>query len=163
MKATRVFQLTALALVVVAALQVGWWLFDQRSSAIEKVRTARALYSQQIDAAQALLASGVPPERVQAMLPGIVVNGGRATLAPAVDQMLLTEAHRRINQYAWEGSFFLLALGVCIGVIARALRAAQISLWKEKRWRGPHYWAAFTHKGRREPLPASYTSPADSE
>src|SRR5206468_1161648 len=60
---------------------------------------------------------------VQAMLPGIVINGGRATLAPAVDQMLLTEAHRRINQYAWEGSFFLLALGVCIGVIARALRA----------------------------------------
>src|SRR5437879_5929095 len=123
MKATRVFQLTALALVVIAAVQVGWWLFDQRSSAIEKARTARALYSQQIEAADALLASGVPPERVQAMLPGIVINGGRATLAPAVDQMLLTEAHRRINQYAWEGSFFLLALGVCIGVIARALRA----------------------------------------
>ena len=31
MKATRVFQVTALALVVVAAVQVGWWLFDQRS------------------------------------------------------------------------------------------------------------------------------------
>ena len=123
MKATRVFQLTALALVVIAAVQVGWWLFDQRSSAIEKARTARALYSQQIEAADALLASGVAPQRVQAMLPGIVINGGHATLAPAVDQMLLTEAHRRINQYVWEGSFFLLALGVCIGVIARALRA----------------------------------------
>src|SRR2546429_8933386 len=123
MKATRVFQLTALALVVIAAVQVGWWLFDQRSSAIEKARTARTLYSQQIEAAQALLASGVAPQRVQAMLPGIVINGGHATLAPAVDQMLLTEAHRRINQYVWEGSFFLLALGVCIGVIARALRA----------------------------------------
>jgi signal transduction histidine kinase len=37
--------------------------------------------------------------------------------------MLSTEEHRHINQYAWEGAFFLLALFVCIGVIAAALRA----------------------------------------
>lgn len=123
MKATRVFQLTALALVVVAVVQVGWWLFDQRSYAIEKVESARALYSQQIGAAQALLDSGVSADRVRAMLPGIIITGKTAALAPEVDQMLLTEKHRRINQYAWEGAFFLLALGVCIGVIARALRA----------------------------------------
>jgi signal transduction histidine kinase len=123
MKATRVFQLTALALVVVAAVQVGWWLFDQRSKAMEKVRDARSLYSQQIDAAQALLDSGTSAERVQTILPGVTVNGKRASLSPAVDNMLLSEERRRINQYAWEGAFFLLALGVCIGVIARALRA----------------------------------------
>jgi signal transduction histidine kinase len=123
MKATRVFQLTALALVVVAAVQVGWWLFDQRAYAIEKVRDARALYSQQIEAAQALLDSGAAPDRVRALLPGIAVNEKRASLSTEADQMLLTEEHRRINQYAWEGSFFLLALGVCIAVISRALRA----------------------------------------
>jgi signal transduction histidine kinase len=123
MKATRVCQLTALALVVVAAVQVGWWLFDQRSYAMEKVRAARGLYSQQIDAAQALLDSGTPAERVHQMLPGIAINGGRAVLSPDAQQTLLSEEHRRINQYAWEGSFFLLALAVCIGVIARALRA----------------------------------------
>jgi signal transduction histidine kinase len=123
MKATRVFQLTALVLVVVATVQVGWWLFDQRSYAMEKVRAARSLYSQQIDAAQTLLDSGTSAERVQQILPGIAVNGSRAALSPNVDQMLLSEEHRRINQYAWEGGFFLLALGVCIGVIARALRA----------------------------------------
>ena len=75
MKATRVFQVTALALVVVAAVQVGWWLFDQRSQAIEKVRDSRALYSQQILAAQALLDSGATPEKVRSMLPGIAING----------------------------------------------------------------------------------------
>src|ERR1700751_5373468 len=37
--------------------------------------------------------------------------------------MLMSEEHRRIKQYAWEGSFFLLALAVCNGVIFRALRA----------------------------------------
>src|SRR5205807_8040388 len=104
MKATRVFQLTALALVVIAAVQVGWWLFDQRSSAIEKARTARALYSQQIEAADALLASGVAPQRVQAMLPGIVITGAHATLAPALDQTPPTPAHPRITQSASAGS-----------------------------------------------------------
>jgi signal transduction histidine kinase len=123
MKATRVFQVTALALVVVAAVQVGWWLFDLRSSAIEKVRDSRALYAQQIDAAQALLDSGAPPDQVKTMLPGVAINGKRASLSPAVDQMLTSEEHRRINQYAWEGGFFLLALALCNGVIFRALRA----------------------------------------
>jgi len=123
MKATRVFQVTALALVVVAAVQVGWWLFDQRAYAIEKVRDSRALYTQQIVAAQALLDSGASPEQVQSLLPGVVINGKRAALSPVVDQMLTTEEHRRINQYAWEGGFFLLALAVCNGVIFRALRA----------------------------------------
>jgi signal transduction histidine kinase len=123
MKATRVFQLTALALVVVAAVQVGWWLFDQRSYAMEKVRAERTLYTGQVDAAQTMLDSGIAAERVRRILPEIAVNGSRASLSPAVEEMLLSEAHRRINQYAWEGGFFLLALGVCIGVIARALRA----------------------------------------
>src|ERR1700760_862285 len=117
MKATRVFQVTALALVVVAAVQVGWWLFDLRSSAIEKVRDSRALYSQQILAAQALLDSGTPAEKVHSMLPGIAINGTRASLSPEVDEALTTEEHRRINQYAWEGGFFLLALALCNGVI----------------------------------------------
>ncbi|MBV9914332.1 MAG: hypothetical protein JOZ93_17270, partial [Sinobacteraceae bacterium] len=48
MKATRVFQLTALALVVVAVVQVAYWLFDQRSYAIDRVQDMRQLYAQQI-------------------------------------------------------------------------------------------------------------------
>jgi signal transduction histidine kinase len=123
MKATRVFQVTALALVVVAAVQAGYWLVDQRSYAIEKMRDARTLYTQQIVAAQALLDSGAQPDQLRAMMPGIAINGQRASLSPEVDQMLMSEEHRRINQYAWEGGFFLLALALCNGVIFRALRA----------------------------------------
>jgi signal transduction histidine kinase len=123
MKATRVFQLTALALVVVSAVQVGWWLFDQRAYTVEKVSAARAAYAGQTAAAQALLDAGTPAARVRQLLPQIVVSGAQASLAPAVEQALRTEEQRRNNQYAWEGGFFLLALGVCIAVIARALRA----------------------------------------
>jgi len=123
MKAARVFQLTALALVVVSAVQVGWWVYDQHTYTVEKVRAARAAYAEQTAAAQALLDSGTAPERVQQLLPGIVVSGGRATLAPQLAAALTTEEQRRYRQYAWEGSFFLLALAACIAVIGRALRA----------------------------------------
>ena len=47
MKAARVFQLTTLALLVVSAVQVGYWVFDQRSYTIEKVHAARAAYAEQ--------------------------------------------------------------------------------------------------------------------
>ncbi len=124
MKAPRLFQLTALALLVVSAVQVGWWLFDQHAYTVEKVQAAREAYAQQIAAAQALLDAGTKPERVQQLLPGIVIVAGRqAVLGPELEQRLTTEAQHRYNQYAWEGSFFLLALAACIAAIARALRA----------------------------------------
>ena len=123
MKAPRVFQLTALVMVVVSAVQVGWWLLDQHSYTVEKVRAARAGYLEQQAAAQALLDAGSGAERVQQLLPEITVSEGRAALAPEVEQRLLAEARHRYRQYAWEGAFFLFALGLCIAVIARALRA----------------------------------------
>jgi signal transduction histidine kinase len=122
MKATRVFQLTVLALLVVSVVQVGWWLLDQRAYTVERVRLAREAYAQQTAAAQALLDSGASGDHVRQLLPGIVVSGGRAALAPELEQALTTEERHRYNQYAWEGSFFLLALAACIAVIARALR-----------------------------------------
>lgn len=123
MKSARVFQLTALAMVAVSAVMVAYWMYALRSAAIERNQAARVLYSEQVAAAQALLASGVSAERVHTTLPGIVVNGEDASLAPEVDRKLAAEERRRINQFAWEGAFFLLALGICITVIARALRA----------------------------------------
>jgi signal transduction histidine kinase len=123
MKATRVFQLTTLALLVVSAVQVGWWVLNERSYTIDKVHAARTAYAEQAAAAQALLDAGVSAERVEQLLPQIVIAGGHASVAPKVEEMLRTEERRRYNQYAWEGAFFLLALAACIAVIGRALRA----------------------------------------
>ena len=30
---------------------------------------------------------------------------------------------------------------------ADALRAAQLQMWNQRRWRSPYYWAAFTLQG----------------
>jgi signal transduction histidine kinase len=123
MKAPRVFQLTALALVLVSAVQVGWWLFDQHRLAVAKYREMHQAYAQQVVAAQALLAAGTPAARVRALLPEIAVSDRHARLSAELDRRLLSEERRRIAQYSWEGSFFIIALAACIAVIARALRA----------------------------------------
>ncbi|MHB8814007.1 MAG: sensor histidine kinase [Steroidobacteraceae bacterium] len=123
MKAPRVFQLTALALVLVSTVEVGWWLLDQHRFAVDKVREMHEVYAQQVVASQALLDAGTPAARVHALLPDIVVTHRQAALSPDVDKQLLAEEHRHIAQYLWEGSFFIIALAVCIAVIARALRA----------------------------------------
>src|ERR1700736_1900664 len=109
MRATRVFQLTALALVAVAAVQVGGWVLDQHAYSLEKVRAARTAYAEQTRAAQALLDAGTPAQRVQQLLPGIVVSGGRAARSNEREQALTQEERRRDHQYAWEGGVFLLA------------------------------------------------------
>ena len=123
MKAPRVFQLTALALVLVSTVEVGWWLLDQHRFAVDKVREMHQVYAQQVIAAQALLAAGTPADRVHALLPDVIVTNQHAALSPDVDRQLVAEEHRHIAQYAWEGSFFIIALAACIAVIARALRA----------------------------------------
>ena len=59
MKAPRVFQLTALALVVVSAVQVGWWLLDQHSHTRRQgAGDARTPMPRSRSAAQALLEAG---------------------------------------------------------------------------------------------------------
>ena len=64
MKAPRVFQLTALALVLVSTVEVGWWLLDQHRFAVDKVREMHQVYAQQVVAAQALLDAGRPAAQV---------------------------------------------------------------------------------------------------
>jgi len=123
MKAARTFQLTALLLVVVSVFQVGYWVFAQRAYTLDKVHERLQLYDQQLAAAGDLLAAGVPATRVQQLLPDVSLAAGRPVLSPSVMRALEQEQQRRINQYLWEGGFFLLALCACIAVIWMALRA----------------------------------------
>lgn len=124
MKATRVFQITTLLFVLVAVVQVGWWLLDQHNYTVEKVRAERTLYAQQAAAAREMLRAGIPAARVRSLLPDITVSSeGRVAVEARVSEALASERDRRINQYAWESAFFLLALAACIAVIWRAWRA----------------------------------------
>ena len=122
-KVPRVLQITVMVLVLVCTVQVGWWIYDQHRYAVEKVAELQRAYQQQAAAARALLIAGVPVARVQRLLPGVELTPDGARPSPTAEHRLLSEEHLRIEQYAWEGAFFLLALGACIVVIALALRA----------------------------------------
>jgi len=123
MKATRLFQLTALLLVLISVLTVCWWLFDQQHYIAQRMQESRQLHGEQLAAANALLASGVPAERIEQLMPDLTIREGKTSISPSVDARLAAERSRRINQYLWEGGFFLLALCACIAVIWRALHA----------------------------------------
>jgi two-component system, OmpR family, sensor histidine kinase VicK len=122
MKRTRLFQITVLLLVLVAAVQDGYWLFDQHLRGAEKTVSLMRLYVQQTDAAQAMLAAGMPAARIQALFPDLYVSADHVALAPEHLAGLIDEQRRRLTQYLWEGGFFLFALFACIGVIFAALR-----------------------------------------
>ena len=122
MKRTRVFQITVLLLVVVAAVQVGYWLFDQHLQGAEKTVSLMRLYDQQTAAAQRMLSSGVPVARIQDLFPDLAVSADHVALAPEHLADLMTQQQHRLTQYLWEGGFFLFALFLCIGAIFGALR-----------------------------------------
>jgi signal transduction histidine kinase len=126
MKAGRVFQITALLLVIVSVIQVGWWILDLHHYSAQRLRDERASYAREVMAAQVLLDAGSSVERVRALMPDVALTGGHAQADSAVDAAFVAERTRRINQYAWEGGFFLLALALCIAVIWRALRAERM-------------------------------------
>jgi signal transduction histidine kinase len=141
MKSTRVFQLTALVLVVVSVVQVGYWVFDLRGFIVRKTQEEQQLYAQEAMAAQALLDAGTPAEQVAKLLPRIAVEGGVARVSPRVEEQLREERMSFINRYAWESAFFLLALAACIAVIARALRAEARVLTEQD-----HFLALVSHQ-----------------
>ena len=130
-KVPRVLQITVMVLVLVCTVQVGWWIYDQHRYAVEKVAELQRAYQQQAAAARALLIAGVPVARVQRLLPGVELTPDGARPSPTAEHRLLSEEHLRIEQYAWEGAFFLLALGACIVVIALALRAEALVMLEQ--------------------------------
>jgi two-component system sensor histidine kinase VicK len=123
MKRTRLFQLTVLLLVIVAAVQVGYWIYDQHQRGVERTAALTRLYDQQSAAARNMVAAGMSSERVRAVFPDLHVSATQAALAPEHRAELLSDQQRRLTQYQWEGGFFLVALLACIGVIFAALRA----------------------------------------
>src|SRR5580698_2225200 len=99
MKRARVFQITVLLLMLVAAVQVGYWLYDQHESGAEKTADLMRLYDQQSLAARALLGAGVSVERVQVLFPDLSVSADQVLLAPERRAAVLDQQRHRMTQY----------------------------------------------------------------
>ena len=134
MKRTRVFQLTVLLLVIVAAVTVGYWLYDQDMRGAERTAALTRLYVQQSAAARALLSAGVPAARVNALFPDLSVTARRVALADEQQAALLNEQQQHLRQYLWEGGFFLLALFAYAWHSLVARGANRSNTWPARWW-----------------------------
>jgi len=110
-------------LLVISAAQVGWWILDQWWFTNEVRDQITALHEERAGVAAAMLAAGLPVAEIERLLPDVEIGqDGRVELAPDLIEQIEEERRSRLNQYFWEGSFFLVVLMASITVVGRALR-----------------------------------------
>lgn len=121
-----------------------WWFSNEVRDQIT------ALHRERADVAAAMLAAGLPAADIERLLPDVEIGpDGSVKLLPDLLAHIEAERRRRLNQYFWEGSFFLCVLLASITVIGRALRE-EVRL----RRRQQNFLAAVSHEFK-SPLAAA--------
>jgi len=122
---TKALQIGFIGLLVTCFAQVSFWIMDQvRYTAAVRDELVSS-FEREAEMAQHLLDEGAEPAVIRSRWPHITVDGDRAIVSPTEVRRIDEARSRRLNQYGWEGSFFLVVLLGGIGVIAAALRQRQ--------------------------------------
>ncbi len=130
-----------LALLVLASGQVFWWLYDQSRASQQVTARTLALYTADAQAATAMDGAGIPRSEIFTTFPHLALREDRIIVDP-VAVGALEERHRsRVNQYRWEGGFFLVVLLGGMWVLRRTIEA-EATL----RQRQSDFVAAVTHE-----------------
>lgn len=138
---TRALRIAFLAILVFSAGEVVWWMLDQRRLVRWESERLAAVHDVNRQAAERLLAEGAGRSELTALFPDLDFAPGGVAVAPRAYAEVEREHTRRLRQYAWEGSFFLVVLGACVSVIGRTLREEA-----ELRRRQQNFIAAVTHE-----------------
>jgi len=109
--------------LLLAFAQVFWWIWDQDQYSGKEFDRMTALYQADESAASDLLAAGKQPSQIANRFPHIEVTGTTAKLRPEAIAKLEARRSSRINQYRWEGAFFLLVLLVMMWLLRRTIEA----------------------------------------
>ncbi len=140
-RTTRFLSIGLGVLLIISAAQVAWWMLDQwRFIALVEERADRS-DQEQVRAAERLLELGETPSAVERVLPAIRVDGRRVIVDPQRDTAQADERWHRLNQYGWEGGFFLLVLLGAVSVVARAVQQDAVL-----RRRQENFLAAASHE-----------------
>jgi signal transduction histidine kinase len=131
-----------LVLLIASAIQVFWWILDQTRKAEDLRQRLTQLYNQDAAAARELHARGASPTEISELYPHLDVGSdGQIAVDESVLDELSEDRSRWLNQYGWEGSFFLLVLAISMAAVWRALREEAIL-----RRRQQNFVAAVSHE-----------------
>lgn len=138
---TKALQFGFLALLVISAALIAWWVADQASLARTDRDRFQALYEADAFAVTAMLAGAT--DTLSELMPHLEIDpvGRTARVREEATQALAEDAGSRINRYTWEGGFFLLVLLGGMGVLTRTIRHDA-----ELRQRQQNFLAAVSHE-----------------
>jgi signal transduction histidine kinase len=120
---TRTLQIGFLILLATCSAQLAWWLIDQYMYGRTVQVQLEAAQVKDVTEAEAMLAAGVARETVVRLYPNLRIDDARVVVDSAIFGGIARERWRRVNQYAWEGAFFLAVLVGSMSVVLRALRS----------------------------------------
>ncbi len=109
--------------LLLAFAQVFWWIWDQDRYSSKELARMTELYQADKDVAQELLSLGESPEQIQKRFPHVEVNDATATIKEGALTELRDRRSSRINQYRWEGGFFLVVLLLMMWLLRRTIEA----------------------------------------
>ncbi len=139
---TRFFQVTVLVLLIVSVAQVAWWIVDQSNKAGVLRQRLTEVYGREVMAAEELRNRGAEKATLERLFPYLEIDAsGEIVIAPDVLEGLRTDRARWLNQYGWEGGFFLVVLVISMAAVWRALHEESVL-----RRRQQNFIAAVSHE-----------------
>ncbi|MEE8526557.1 MAG: HAMP domain-containing sensor histidine kinase [Thermoanaerobaculia bacterium] len=138
---TRTLQIVFFIVLAFTAAQVLWWILDQSRSSREVLDRTLSLYRADARAALELSERGASRESIGERFPHLAVEDGEIRVSDAAIAELERERRSRLNQYSWEGGFFLLVVIAGMVVLGKALREEA-----ELRRRQQDFLAAVSHE-----------------
>jgi len=135
------FRIVFFGVLLLASAQVFWWIWDQGQHSREELDRMMEVYRADIVAAGELLARGQGAARIEQVFPHLEVRDGDIAVASSSLQELQERRSSRINQYRWEGGFFLVVLLCMMWLLSRTI-AAEATL----RRRQEDFVAAVSHE-----------------
>ncbi len=135
------FRIVFFGVLLLASAQVFWWIWDQGQHSMEELDRMMEVYRADVVAAEALLGLGQEAVGIERLFPHLEIQQGSVEIGSSALEGLNKRRSSRINQYRWEGGFFLVVLLCMMWLLSRTI-VAEATL----RRRQEDFVAAVSHE-----------------
>ncbi len=139
-------QIGFLLLLAITAVQVVWWLVDQSRLADRIAADRVAEMELDREAAEASLRAGQSSEELRVFYPHLEIEAGEAEVRAKARAAIERDRRSHLNQYRWEGGFFLAVIAGGVLALWGVLRREADLLSRQQ-----NFLAAVSHE-LRSPL-----------